>query len=130
MKIDVEMLAGQQLKAKFGDYEVISDQNKSVGGNEEYPEPFDYFLASMALCAGFYIRKFCHTRDISTDGIVISQTNQAIGDDHYKKKFNISVTLPDSFPKKYRKAVLSAANSCTVKKVIQALPEFEISLAE
>ena len=46
-----------------------------------------------------------------------------------KKKFKVSVTLPDDFPKKYRKAVLSAANTCTVKKVIQAIPEFEMVMS-
>lgn len=130
MKIDIEMLAGQQSKAKFGNHEIISDQSKAIGGLEEYPEPFDYFLASMPLCIAFYIRKFCNARDIPTEGISISQDHETLGDDNYKKKFNVSVTLPDDFPKKYRKAVLSAANTCTVKKVIQAIPEFEISIAD
>ena len=42
----------------------------------------------------------------------------------------ISVELPDSFPKKYKKALIASANTCTVKKVIQAMPEFDITIAE
>jgi len=131
MKIEVSMLDGQQLKAKFGHHEIVSDQSIKAGGKEEYPEPFDYFLASMPLCAAFYIRKFCEQRDISTDGITLSQNNENANDeneDKYKKVISIKVNLPEQFPQKYRKALIASANTCTVKKVIQAMPEFEISI--
>ena len=129
MKIEVNLLEGQQLKASFGDHEIISDQSVSAGGNAEQPEPFDYFLASMPLCAAFYMRKFCQQRDISTEGLKVVQNNENLSEeDHYKKKITLSVTLPENFPKKYNKAILAAANTCTVKKVIQALPEFDISI--
>jgi ribosomal protein S12 methylthiotransferase accessory factor len=130
MRIEVTMLDGQKLKASFGEYEIISDQSREAGGQEQYPEPFSYFLASMPLCAAFYIRKFCEQRDICTNGIKVFQDNSSIGEDKYQKKFSISVELPSSFPKKYKKAVMAAANTCTVKKVVQAMPEFEISIAE
>jgi ribosomal protein S12 methylthiotransferase accessory factor len=129
MKIEVNLLEGQQLKASFGDHEIISDQSVSAGGKAEKPEPFDYFLASMPLCAAFYMRKFCQQRDISTDGLKVVQNNENIcEDDHYKKKISLEVTLPEGFPKKYNKAILAAANTCTVKKVIQVMPEFEIEI--
>jgi len=136
MKIEVNMLEGQQLKASFGDHEIISDQSINVGGSAAYPEPFDYFLASMPLCAAFYIRQFCLSRDISTEGIKVIQNNENVLDaqgestDKYKKKMAISVELPESFPKKYKKALIASANTCTVKKVIQAMPEFDITIAE
>jgi ribosomal protein S12 methylthiotransferase accessory factor len=84
----------------------------------------------MPLCAAFYIRKFCEQRDISTEGISVTQDNSNVGEDKYHKRFSIAVTLPDNFPQKYKKALLAAANTCTVKKVIQAMPEFEIAIAK
>jgi len=129
MKIEVNLLEGQQLQASFGDHKIVSDQSINAGGKAEQPEPFDYFLASMPLCAAFYMRKFCQQRDISTEGLKVIQNNEnASEEDNYKKKITLKVTLPDNFPKKYNKAILAAANTCTVKKVIQALPEFEISI--
>lgn len=129
MKIEVNLLEGQQLKASFGEHEIISDQSVAVGGKAEQPEPFDYFLASMPLCAAFYMRKFCQERDISTKGLKVIQNNENLcEDDRYKKKITLAVTLPENFPKKYSKAILAAASTCTVKKVIQALPEFDISI--
>ena len=73
------------------------------------------------------MRKFCQQRDISTDGLKVIQNNENIGDDKFKKKISLLVVLPDGFPDKYRKAILASANSCTVKKVIQQIPEFEIA---
>jgi len=129
MKIEVNLLEGQQLQASFGDKKIISDQSLNAGGKAEHPEPFDYFLASMPLCAAFYMRKFCQQRDISTEGLKVVQNNENIcEEDNYKKKITLEVTLPEGFPKKYNKAILAAANTCTVKKVIQAMPEFEISV--
>ena len=130
MKIEVALLEGQKLQASFGTHTIISDQSVSVGGDESHPEPFDYFLASMPLCAGFFIRKFCESRGISTDGISLSQEHHTIGEDKYHKHFAIKVTLPEGFPEKYKKALLAAANTCTVKKVIQGMPEFDIQIAE
>ena len=129
MKIEVILLEGQQLQASFGDHQITSDQSVDVGGKAQHPEPFDYFLSSMPLCAAFYMRKFCQQRDISTDGLKVVQNNENVSeDDNYKKKVTLEVTLPEGFPKKYSKAILAAANTCTVKKVIQALPEFDISI--
>lgn len=129
MKIEVNLLDGQQLQASFGEYKIMSDQSVAVGGKAGYPEPFDYFLASMPLCAAFYMRKFCQQRDISTDGLKVVQNNQNVSeDDHYKKKFTLEVTLPKGFPKKYNKAILAAANTCTIKKVVQAMPDFDIAI--
>jgi len=129
MKIEVNLLDGQQLQANFGEHQIISDQSIAVGGKAEHPEPFDYFLVSMPLCAAFYMRKFCQQRDISTTGLKIVQNNENISEeDSYKKKITLEVTLPDGFPNKYNKAILAAANTCTVKKVIQAMPEFDIAI--
>lgn len=129
MKIEINLLEGQQLQASFGEHQITSDQSVAVGGKGEYPEPFDYFLASMPLCAAFYMRKFCQQRDISTEGLKVSQDNENISEDNpYKKKITLEVTLPDNFPKKYNKAILAAANTCTVKKVVQAMPDFDITI--
>ena len=125
MEISVSMLEGQKQSAKFGDLEVISDQSIAAGGSAEHPEPFDYFLVSMVLCAGFYARKFCEQRDISTQGMTLTQNNENV-DDSGKKLFAIEINLPEGFPEKYKKALIAAVNTCTVKKVIQAEPEFSV----
>jgi len=96
MEISVSMLEGQKQSAKFGDLEVISDQSVNAGGNAEHPEPFDYFLVSMVLCAGFYARKFCEQRDISTQGMTLTQNNENV-DDNGKSYFQLRLTYQTVF---------------------------------
>ncbi|MCV2885158.1 OsmC family protein [Aestuariibacter sp. AA17] len=128
MKIEVSLSDGQKLEAKFGDFVVTSDQNKTVGGDESHPEPFDYFLVSLPLCAGFFARKFCEERGISTEGLKITQSHTSDEADKYKKHFVLDVALPPTFPEKYKKAIIAAVNTCSVKRVIQAQPEFEVNV--
>jgi putative redox protein len=45
---------------------------------------------------------------------------------HLIGKIDIEIVLPASFPEKYRAAVVQAAQSCTVKKHLQAPPQFNL----
>jgi ribosomal protein S12 methylthiotransferase accessory factor len=40
----------------------------------------------------------------------------------------IDVHVPESFPARYREAVVRAASNCAVKKAIAAQPEFRITV--
>ena len=53
MEIKVNFLDNLRLEAKFDDFTVIADQPIRYKGDGSAPGPFDYFLASSALCAAF-----------------------------------------------------------------------------
>ena len=128
MHIDVEFGEGLKVNARFGEFIVESDQAKNGGGEGSSPEPFDYFLSSMALCAGYYVRSFCQKRDISLEGIQISQEDTRDSENPMKRTIIINIKLPESFPVKYKKAVAMAAKGCSVKKVIEENPNFEVNV--
>ena len=69
---------------------------------------------------------YCKARDIPTDDIRISQNNHIDPENRYNQTFNIKVELPESMPEKHRQGILKAMDRCTVKKVIQTAPEFQI----
>ena len=131
MKIDIDYLEGKKIKASFNSFEVISDQSKSSGGQEESPEPFDYFPASTALCVAHYIRSFCEARKIDYKEVRISQDIINIDEKNkYKRKIKINIEVPESFPEKYKRALVLAANGCTVKKIIENVPVFEVEVGQ
>lgn len=130
MDISIDFLEGQKLAARFGEHTVISDQSPKAGGEGSMPEPFDYFLASLPLCAAFYVRAFCAKREIPVEGIKITQADTKDETDKAKRTFDLTIELPPEFPEKYCKAVLIAAKSCTIKKVIEAGPEFRVTLKQ
>jgi len=126
MKIQVHLDGKKQVSATFGDYRVSTDQPKDEGGDGSGPAPFELFLASLATCAGFFVQSFCETRSISTAGISIVQNSERDERTHLVSKITIEITLPASFPEKYRATVVAAANQCTVKKHLQNLPVLEV----
>ena len=69
MEINVNFLDNLRLEAKFDDFSVISDQPIRYKGDGSAPSPFDYFLASSALCAAYFVKVYCKARDIPTENI-------------------------------------------------------------
>ncbi|MGM0564218.1 MAG: OsmC domain/YcaO domain-containing protein [Pseudomonadota bacterium] len=126
MEINVNFLDNLRLEAKFDDFTVVSDQPKRYKGDGSAPGPFDYFLASSALCAAYFVLVYCKARNIPTDNIRVSQNNIVDPENRYNQIFKIQVQLPEDLSDKDRQGILRAVDRCTVKKVVQTGPEFEI----
>ncbi|NWC59690.1 OsmC domain/YcaO domain-containing protein [Pseudomonas veronii] len=130
MEIKVNFLDNLRLEAKFDDFTVIADQPIRYKGDGSAPGPFDYFLASSALCAAYFVKLYCETRNIPTDNIRLSQNNIVDPENRYNQIFKIQVELPTDISDKDRQGILRSIDRCTVKKVVQAGPEFVIEEVE
>lgn len=130
MEIKVNFLDKLRLEAKFDDFTVIADQPIRYKGDGSAPGPFDYFLASSALCAAYFVKLYCDTRNISTENIRLSQNNIVDPENRYQQIFKIQVELPADISAKDRQGILRSIDRCTVKKVVQAGPEFVIEEVE
>ena len=126
MEIKVNFLDKLRLEAKFDDFTVIADQPIRYKGDGSAPGPFDYFLASSALCAAYFVKLYCETRNISTENILLSQNNIVDPENRYKQIFKIQVELPADISATDRQGILRSIERCTVKKVVQEGPEFVI----
>ena len=126
MEIKVNFLENLRLEAKFDDFTVIADQPIRYKGDGSAPGPFDYFLASSALCAAYFVRLYCLSRNISSDDIRLSQNNIVDPENRYNQIFQIKVELPEDISDKDRQGILRSIDRCTVKKVVQEGPEFTI----
>ena len=130
MEIKVNFLDKLRLEAKFDDFTVIADQPIRYKGDGSAPGPFDYFLASSALCAAYFVKLYCNTRNISTDNIRLSQNNIVDPENRYQQIFKIQIELPADISDKDKQGILRSIERCTVKKVVQAGPEFVIEAVE
>ncbi|MBK9624281.1 MAG: OsmC domain/YcaO domain-containing protein [Rhodocyclaceae bacterium] len=130
MEIKVNFLDKLRLEAKFDDFTVVADQPIRYKGDGSAPGPFDYFLASSALCAAYFVKLYCDTRNISTDNIRLSQNNIVDPENRYKQIFQIQVELPADISAKDHQGILRSIDRCTVKKVVQAGPDFVIEEVE
>lgn len=126
LTIEVTHGGGKRIDAALGKFTINTDQSVEGGGEGAAPEPFAYFLASLATCAGIYVVGFCQARELPTDGIRLiqdhtfdEQTGKLVG-------VQLRIHVPPSFPEKYRVPLERVASKCTVKKVIENPPEFDI----
>lgn len=130
MQVNVRYLDNLRLEALFDDFSVIADQPIRYKGDGSAPGPFDYFLSSLTLCAGYFIKVYCKARDIDTTDIKVYQNNIVSPDNRYKQDFHIQVELPPGISNKDKAGIIASVERCTVKRVIQNQPEFNIEIVE
>lgn len=126
MDIEVYFEEGAKVNARMGKHMVKTDQKEYGGGEDSAPAPFDYFLISLATCAGIYVKVFCEKRGIDPSMIQIRQTH--LNDPQTRKLtgIDLEIVLPEGFPEKYREAVIKAADQCAVKRLLKNPPEIEV----
>ena len=127
--IDVSFPGGKRVDARVGAFVVHTDQPSGQGGEGSAVAPFDLFLASLATCAGLYVLAFCQARGISTNGIGLRQQVEVDPATKLPSRIRLELSLPPSFPAKYRDAVVRAAEGCKVKKTIAVAPTIEAVVA-
>ena len=98
MEIKVNYLDNLRQEAKFDDFSVIADQPIRYKGDGSAPGPFDYFLASSALCAAYFVKVYCAARDIPTDNIRLSQNNIVDPENRSKTLNDTAITGPINTP--------------------------------
>ena len=130
MQINVNFLDNLRLEAKFDDFTVVTDQPIRYKGDGSAPSPFDYFLASSAMCAAYFVKVYCLARNIPTENIRLSQNNIVDPKNRYNQIFKIQVELPEDISEKDREGIIRSIDRCTVKKVVQTGPEFQIEVVE
>lgn len=126
MQVNVKFLDNLRLEASFDDFSIISDQPIRYKGDGTAPGPYDYFLASSALCAAYFVKVYCKARNIPTDDIFITQNNIVDPENRYNQALKLEIQVPDNISDKDRKGMIAAMDRCTVKRVIQNEPEFII----
>ena len=127
MEMRINFPGGKRVTSTYKGFSVETDQPKSEGGDDSAPEPYDLFLSSIGTCAGVYIVYFCESRDIPTDDISMTLRFERNETSHLMGKIAIEIHLPPAFPDKYRKAVIRAAEMCTVKRNLVHPPEILVT---
>ena len=130
MQINVRFLENLRLEATFDDFTVIADQPIRYKGDGTAPGPFDYFLASSALCAAYFVKVYCVARNIPTEDIRVTQNNIVDPENRYNQTISIEIELPEGISDHDREGILKAMDRCTVKRVIQNNPGFKITPKE
>jgi ribosomal protein S12 methylthiotransferase accessory factor len=122
----VSFPGGKRVDAEYNGFTIRTDQSPKGGGEGSAPQPFDLFLASIATCAGIYVKGYCDTRGIPTENLALEMQVERDDEQHRIARLVLEITLPDGFPERHREAIIRAADLCAVKKHILDPPAFEV----
>ena len=126
MKIEVTFEGKKKVNASFNGFTVSTDQPVEGGGDNSAPTPFELFLASLATCAGIFVKGFCDQRGLPTENIHLFQDMEYDKVSGLAKKINIEIQVPPDFPEKYHETLVTIAGKCKVKKHLENPPEFNV----
>lgn len=124
--MNVSFPGGKRVDAEYRGFTIRTDQPPHSGGEGSAPAPFDLFLASIATCAGIYVKGFCDSREIPTEGLSIEMRSVTDPASRRIGRIEIDIRLPEGFPPAYKDAVIRSADQCAVKKHMFNPPEFAI----
>jgi ribosomal protein S12 methylthiotransferase accessory factor len=125
--MQIDFAGNKRVRSTYKGFTVATDQPVSAGGDGSAPEPFDLFLASLGTCAGVYVAYFCESRKIPLDGVSMRLSLERDEQAHALTKVDITIELPPGFPDRYQKAVVRAAEMCSVKRTLAAPPPITVS---
>jgi putative redox protein len=127
-EIKVTFPGGLRVDAEYKGHVVKTDQPVHQGGEGTVSSPFDLFLVSIAACAGFYALAFCKERDIPTEKAGVVMRMEKNPETKMIGKISIEIELPAEFPERYKRAIIKAVDTCTVKAHLLKPPAIEIEL--
>jgi len=129
MQMDISFPGGIKINSTYKGFTVATDQPKDEGGDGTAPEPYDLVLSALGTCAGVYVLYFCQERNIDTSGMKMTLDAVKNETTHLFEGIRIHIDLPPGFPKKYKSAVIRAAELCTVKRSFAQPPNFIVEAA-
>jgi putative redox protein len=122
--VEVVFAGGKKIDARIAGHSIPTDQSVQNGGENNAPEPFQLFLASIVTCAGLYAKSFCEERDLlAPRGL---EMDIARKDEDHLSRLDLVLHVHASFPAKYERAIARAMGLCSVKK--QLCKDIEMSI--
>jgi ribosomal protein S12 methylthiotransferase accessory factor len=126
MDMEIVFPGGKRVDALYKGFRIETDQPPHGGGEGSAPAPFDLFLASIGTCAGIYVLSFCQERGISSEGVKLTLRTEKDRERRMISRMQVDIQLPEGFPKKYKEAVIRAADLCAVTKHLYDPPTIDV----
>lgn len=122
MEMVIDFPGDARVDAHFDKFSIKTDQPPAASA----PTPFATFLASIGTCAGIYVLGFCQQRGLPTKDIKIVQRMHSNPVNGLVGKIDLEIQVPETFPEKYRAALVKSAELCAVKKHLEHPPQFNV----
>lgn len=127
--IKLSFPGGKKVDVHLNDkFTIKTDQSEKNGGEGSAPEPYSFFLASYASCAGIFALEFCKTRNLKVEELKVELQTEWDKKAHRFSLFEIVVTPPSDMPEKLKKAFQRSIELCSVERTIKNPPEMKTTI--
>jgi uncharacterized OsmC-like protein len=121
-----------------GLHNIIADEPKSAGGNDEGPTPYDLLAAALGACTSMTLHFYAKREKIPLEGVEAVITNDrmyakdcadCVTTAGYIHRFDVKLKLLGDLTPEQREALLSIARRCPVYKTLTSEIRIEESLS-
>lgn len=120
----VKQIKNFQFEVDFGKFQLRCDQPIKNGGDEEFPNPTQMFIATTGLCLGTYAQFFARKNGIDLSNFRLEIYVEFNEKPYYIKKFYYKIKMP-GLDKKLRRKFEAFVNKCTLTQTLKNGPEIE-----
>ncbi|MDR1725701.1 MAG: OsmC family protein [Bacteroidales bacterium] len=113
--------------ADFESYNVVTDLDKSIGGESEGLNPFQLFLVSLSCCTGLFARQYMEKHGIALADKHIEVTFD-FDDSSDLRGVNIKLFVGNNFPADNETPLINAMKVCKVKKHLRTDIDFRYEI--
>ena len=106
-------------------HRAICDQPLDNGGSDAGMTPPEFFLASIAACAGYYAAEYLKTRGLSCEGLAVRVAADKAKMPARLAVFRIEVTTA-KLDARHEAGVLRAVKSCLIHNTLLHAPQIDI----
>jgi putative redox protein len=105
-----------------GRHQLITDEPASLGGSDLGPAPHELLPAALAACVVTTIRTYARTKGWQVGDVAVD-----VDYDHKStpRHFDVTVHLPDELSAEQVERLMRVANSCPVRRAIEAGMTFD-----
>ena len=121
-----------------GSHNIVADEPKAAGGNDEGPTPYDLLASALGACTSMTLHYYAKREHIPLEGVEAVITNDrmyakdcadCVTTNGYIHRFDVKLKLLGDLTPEQRETLLSIARRCPVYKTLTSEIRIEESLA-
>ncbi len=128
LRVDYE--SGDKFQIAVRQHSIRVDQPTFDGGDDTAPTPTDLFIASLAACVAYYVRRFLSRHGHQVEGLAVISEVDFAPHPHRVGAIDLRVEVPGELSPEQRASLLAVASRCTVHNSLRQPPAVRIGVAQ
>ncbi len=127
--VRVEHESGDRFRVCIRQHTLHVDQPQVDGGGDTAPTPTELFIAGLAACVGFYVRRFLSRHNHPVDGLAVTSKVEYGTRPYRVSRISLGVSGVSQLPPEVQTSLLAVAARCTVHNSLRQPPEVSIAVS-